>query len=263
MKVGQNILSLLLMVGVISLSTGCSSFGRKMKDLFSGSSSSPTRSQPHASGPSTKFSQTENYNAPQDEKLYRRVNRDIFEKESVLDDHAGSLWVMEGQGSYLFSQNMNRVTGDVINISLDGPPKAQLEKKVEIIKYLLDRTRRQRQIASAQQKAAAEAKKEEKPADPKAQNAVKTQQDAVEKEEEQAEKNSVFDVSTVPSRIIDQLPDGSYRVKGSQSFMVGRNEYKVIATGLVRPADVKDESILATKVYDSKFDIVGIRKETK
>jgi flagellar L-ring protein precursor FlgH len=45
-----------------------------------------------------------------------------------------------------------------------------------------------------------------------------------------------------------------------QPFMIGKREYKVIVTGVVRPEDFDDAGIEAGKLLDPQFDIVSSRK---
>src|SRR5687767_13389516 len=85
---------------VVCAIAGCSSFGKKMKSFLNGGDSEPTPIQRRTAG--VKFSDAPNINPKVGEKQYRRVTKEIFEKEGVLDEGSGSLWVMEGQGSYLF-----------------------------------------------------------------------------------------------------------------------------------------------------------------
>ena len=75
--------------------------------------------------------------------------------------------------------------------------------------------------------------------------------------------SSDFPVKSVPTRIVERLVDGNYRVKGSQPFMIGKREYKVIVTGIVRAGDFSDGGISAGKLIDSKFDIVSQRRREK
>lgn len=262
---------------IIFALTGCGSFGKKMKSFLGGSDSE--MSQAPKTGAKLRYSAAPNVNPNGGEKQYRRVNREIFEKEGLLDESSGSLWVMEGQGSYLFSQNLMRISGDVVNISLDGVPRSSLEKKVDIIKSLLDRSRKQpRAVAAAdpnQNNAQGAAATPPAPAadgqppaagqqaTPPAASPQATVQAAEDKAEAEEEKKSTFDVSTIPSRIVEKTLDGSYRIKGSQSFMIGRKEYRVIATGVVRPSDIKNDAIEASRMVDSKFDVIAIRKETR
>ena len=57
-----------------------------------------------------------------------------------------------------------------------------------------------------------------------------------------------------------RLVDGNYRVKGSQPFMIGTREFKVIVTGIVRAEDFNEEGTSASKLLDPSFDIVSSRK---
>ncbi|NJL26084.1 MAG: flagellar basal body L-ring protein FlgH [Calothrix sp. SM1_5_4] len=70
-----------------------------------------------------------------------------------------------------------------------------------------------------------------------------------------------FNVKNVPTRIVERTLEGNYRVKGSQPFMIGNREYKVIVTGVVRAEDFNDEGIPASKLLDPKFDIVSARRK--
>ncbi len=265
-------MKILLAFACVVALTGCASFGKKLKSFLGGGSSEVAAAP--SKGAKVKFSDAPNVSPKVGDKQYRRVNREIFEKEGMLDEASGSLWVMEGQGSYLFSQNLMRVSGDVLNISLDGVPRSSLEKKVDIIKTLLERTRVSRAVASAPV-AQAQATTPGQPAQPgqtppadqqqnqQGQPGQPVQASADEKADAEDEKKSTFDVSNIPSRIVEKTADGSYRVNGSQSFMIGRREYRVIATGVVRPSDIKNDTIDSSKMVDSKFDIVAIRKEQK
>jgi len=253
----------LFLVSLCLVLSGCGSFGKKLKSFLGGEESAPSASQPKGM---KKFSENSNVTPNRGERLYRRVNKEIFEKEGVLDDRAGSLWAMEGQTSYLFAANTNRLSGDIINIDLEGSPRSQLEKKVEIIKSLLDKNRKAQRAMAATPAAASgtpEAEKKAATPDPKVKTASTSPDNSTDKQEEAEEKASPFDVSKIPSRIIEQSTDGSYRIKGSQTFMIGKREYKVIATGLVRPTDVKDDTVQASRILDSRFDIVSMKKEIK
>ena len=261
--------------------TACAGFGKKMKSFLNGGDDSPPPSQQRRVG--VKFSDAPNVNPKVGEKQYRRITKEIFDKEGVLEESSGSLWVMEGQGSYLFSQNLMRISGDVLNIALDGVPQASLSKKVDIIKTLLERNRKTSRYpadtgAGLQTAAAqpgqptqnADGQQTGQPAQPGQAGALNPQaaaalqaQKAEDNADAEAEKKAQFDVQSIPSRIVEKTQDGSYRIKGSQSFMIGRKEYRVIATGVVRPADIRNDSIEASKMVDSKFDVVAIKKETK
>ncbi|MNL31973.1 Flagellar L-ring protein [compost metagenome] len=70
-------------------------------------------------------------------------------------------------------------------------------------------------------------------------------------------------VETVPSKIVEKLPDGNYRIKGQQPFMIGKREYKVIVTGLIRPEDFNDEGITSQKLLDPQYDVVSIRRNSR
>jgi len=61
--------------------------------------------------PLTKYSDISNF-APASDRNYKRMTKERFEEDAELQANAGSLWVMEGQTSYLFAQNKKRREGD-------------------------------------------------------------------------------------------------------------------------------------------------------
>jgi flagellar L-ring protein precursor FlgH len=63
----------------------------------------------------------------------------------------------------------------------------------------------------------------------------------------------------VPTRVVERMVDGNYRVRGMQSFMIGQREYKVIVAGIVRAEDFNEEGINASQLLDSSFDIVSAK----
>jgi flagellar L-ring protein precursor FlgH len=221
-----------------------------------------------------RFSEQENMRpvAADTERQYKRMNRQRFEEESELKEDAGSLWVMEGQGAYLFAQNQTRVIGDLLNVKIDGAPKTQLSTKVKVISKLLERLDGpSRGLASQQGASQPAAQASPAPGQPpgaaqaNANNTNGAQPNAAEGAANAAgdakDKNdSGFSVQQVPTRIVEQLKDGSYRVRGMQPFMIGKREYKVIVTGIVRGEDFDDAGIDAGKLLDPQFDIVSSRK---
>ena len=110
-------------LAVFAAMTGCGSLTRLVKD-----------DRPKV----TKYSDQENLRFQSDRK-YRRMNKNKFEDEAEVNAQAGSLWVMEGQGAYLFAQNQTRVMGDLLNVRVEGSPRSQLSSKVKVISKLLER----------------------------------------------------------------------------------------------------------------------------
>ncbi len=249
-----------VLVFMVSALTGCASFNRKLKAFLNGNSTSEATTKTTL----TKFSESPDV-PPRVRRQYRRTTKESLRDESALDAKAGSLWVMEGQGAYLFAQNVIRLVGDPIAVTLDGDPREQLTTKVGVIKKLLARIEeRQRARLRGPAAAAADAKNE----------TDDSKDDKTKKEKEKAETAKVetpnkskedlladFNVKTVPTRIIERTTDGNYRVKGSQPFMIGSREYKVIVTGIVRAEDFNEEGISASKLLDPKFDIVSARRK--
>lgn len=182
-------------------------------------------------------------------RQYRKMTRSRMEDESDLHSQAGSMWVMEGQNSYLFAQNKTRREGDLLNVKLDGPALKQVETKVSVIKKLLKQLEDQQAADAAPAMAANGADATRAPA-------------AVEKKPEgkKEDENELKDVQTVQTRIVEKMPDGNYRVKGAQPFMIGKREYKVLVQGMIRPEDYNDEGVSSQKLLDPQFDVVSIRR---
>ncbi len=202
-----------------------------------------------------------------DNRQYKKMTKSRMEDESDLGSQAGSMWVMEGQGSYLFAQNKSRREGDMLNIRMEGPAFKQVETKVGVIKKLLKQLEDQEKEALLQQKLAAEkaaaerAPASEKTAAPNAAPAAKTTAEAAKEPKE--EKQDFAEIQQIQTRIVEKLPDGNYRIKGSQPFMIGKREYKVIVTGMLRPEDYNDEGVSSNKLLDPQFDVISLRKKEK
>jgi flagellar L-ring protein precursor FlgH len=256
-----------------TMSTGCSSIGKTLRNLVRGTEE---KEPAKAAGIGARFSENENVRVGND-RQYKRMNRQKFEEEAELKADAGSLWVMEGQGAYLFSQNQIRMVGDLLNVKIEGAPKSQLHTKVRVISRLLERLDAPRALASqrnqpgqqpgaqpgaapgqqAQQGQGQQAQGQNQQNPPQGQGA----QAAGEKPEETAKKDEApFAVEVVPTRIVEQLKDGSYRVRGMQPFMIGKREYKVIVTGIIRSEDFDDAGVEASRLLDPQFDIVSSKK---
>ncbi len=184
---------------------------------------------------------------------FKRMTRGRLEEEAHLGEDAGSLWTMEGQGSYLFSQNRSRTLGDQLVVKLEGNAKSQLTTKAQAISKLIDKIDRVREPAQAAKPEAP--KSETGAAAPAAPGANATT--------EPAAPNSPFQVESVATRIVEQNKDGSYRVRGMQPFMIGKREYKVVVSGLVRPENFNDSGINSSELIDAQYDIISGRRSTK
>lgn len=261
----QFIRLVVVVMSLAMLTTGCSSIGKKLKSLVSGKG--PTE-QKTVSTPRFSERETVRFNS---DRQYKRMNRQKFEEEAEIKADAGSLWVMEGQGSYLFAQNQTRVIGDLLNVRIEGGPKTQLQTKVRVISKLLERldTPPSRGLASKQAGAAGAQSEvaptpqagQPAPGQPPAQAGQPgSTPEGQTPDATQARNEGPFNVQVVPTRIVDQGKDGSYRVRGMQPFMIGKREYKVIVTGIVRPEDFDDAGIDASKLLDPQFDIVSSKK---
>lgn len=253
-KLCQNTL-ILLCISVALLLSGCAT----AQDLWAKLTGKPEEAvvTKDSDGDSVRYSENPQMTVPSN-RQYKRMTRSRMEDESDLGAQAGSTWVMEGQGSYLFAQNKARREGDVLNVKLDGPSLKQIETKVSVIKKLLkqldeqkaaemgtpvggDRGPASASAAAAPAVAAAPAK-------------------ADDSKEDKAELEAIQQIST---KVVERMPDGNFRIRGAQPFMIGKREYKVIAAGMVRPEDFNDEGISSAKLLDPQFDVVSIRRNPK
>lgn len=241
----------LVVIGLCLANTGCAT----LKDMlgFETNKKAPIEAPAAEDDDRVKFSDNPNVLNPSD-RQYRRMTRSRMEEESELYSQAGSMWVGEGQGAYLFAQNKTRREGDVLNVRVEGAAQKQVETKVAVIKKLLKQLEeeelKQQQQNSVPMGTVAEG---QGAADAKRAPASAA---ATPKEE----KEEPLDIQNVPTKIIERLADGNYRVKGQQPFMIGKREYKVIVTGLVRPEDFSDEGMSSNKLLDPQFDVVSIRR---
>ncbi len=235
--------------------SGCASFNKKLKAWLNGKPS-PTSVAAQANPELTKFSDSGDV-SPRVRRQYKRTTKESLASESALDSRSGSLWVMEGQGAYLFAQNIVRLVGDPLAITLEGDPKDQIQSKVNVIRQLIDKIEerqkaKMRALASNAEAKDGEAPKDDKPADDKA---------AATTPPPTAPGATDLAVKTVPTRIVERMMDGNYRVKGLQPMMIGSREYKIIVTGIVKAEDFNEDGLSATKLLDSKFDIVSNRRK--
>lgn len=235
--------------------------------------------------PLLKYSNMNNM-APPSDRNYRRMNRQKMEEEAQLQESAGSLWVMDGQTSYLFSQNKHRVEGDPTAIKVEGSAMKQIETKVAVIQDLLKELDAQRVQADEEQKkvdaeklrlAEEERKTKEDalaknnpnydpyagqyPLDP-AEEAKRKPAAVAEKKAEPAKPASadLKEVSSIPSKIVEKTKDGMYRIRGQQFLTINQKPYKVIATGLVRIEDFDDLNISSNKLREAQYDVIHIKR---
>lgn len=210
---------------------------------------------PTIDGP--RFSETQNMLVPS-QRQYKRMTKSRMEDESELHSQAGSMWVMEGQGAYLFAQNKTRREGDLLNVKVEGAAQKQVEVKVGVIKKLLKQLEEEQKLKE---------QKDLESQQPKTQMAdggkpsVPEPVRAPASAEQNKKDDETINLEIVPTRIVEKLPDGNYRVKGAQPFMIGKREFKVIVTGLIRPEDFNDQGISSNQLLDPQFDVVSLRKK--
>ena len=234
----------------------------------------------------TKYSDTNNL-APATDRDYRHMTRQKMEDESELQAGAGSLWVMEGQTSYLFAQNKQRRTGDPFQLKVEGSALKAIEMKVTAIKDLLKDLELQKKQQEEKEKAEQAEKqrladiekttkdildngeaRSENSARAMAEERVKARKPAAvepvkdDKKVVKEEKIDLKEVEVIPSKIVEKLPDGMLRVTGQQYLTIERRPYKVIATGLIRPEDFDEVATSTSKMFEPQFDVLHVKKNT-
>lgn len=234
----------IIFIGLSLANSGCSTIDK----LLGNEPPHPSQSEPTA----TKFSETPSVLNPSN-RQYRKMTKSKMEEESDLGSQAGSMWVNEGQGAYLFAQNKSRREGDLLSVKIEGAAQKQIETKVSVIKKLLKQLEDE-ELKAQQPVPLPQADNNATP------NAKVDAARAPASETKKEEKEEPLDIAAVPTRIVERQPDGNYRVKGSQPFMIGKREYKVIVTGMIRSEDFNDEGVSSNKLLDPQFDVVSLRR---
>ena len=234
----------IIFIGLSLANSGCSTL-----DKILGNEPAP---QEEKGSSGTKFSETPVVLNPSN-RQYRKMTRSKMEEESDVGSQAGSMWVNEGQGAYLFAQNKSRREGDLLNVKVEGAAQKQIETKVSVIKKLLKQLEEE-ELKAQQPVATPQADNNATP------NAKADGQRAPASEAKKEEKEEPLDIAAVPTKIVERQPDGNYRIKGTQPFMIGKREYKVIVTGMIRPEDFNDEGVSSNKLLDPQFDVVSLRR---
>lgn len=234
-----------------------------------------------------KYSDANNM-APPSDRNYKRMTRERMEEESELYGSAGSLWKMEGQTSYLFAENKHRRAGDPTAIKMEGQALKQIESKVAVVQDLLAQLEEQKKRAEEDAKKAEQEKirlaqieeqkklkaemiakgeliedpfegqypqdLERKPA------AVEPVAPVAEKKPEKEEKIDLKEIEMIPSKVVEKLSDGLYRISGQQFLTIKKKPYKVIATALVRADDFSDTAISSSKLLDAQYDVIHVKR---
>lgn len=240
----------LLAIAVCLMNTGCST----LNELLGEGDSNATAAENPAPKEVVRFSENQNVLNPVN-RQYHRTTRAKIEEESDLGSHAGSMWSGEGQGSYLFAQNKTRREGDLLNVKLEGSAQKQVETKVSVIKKLIKQL--EEEDLKGQAPANGDGGGDQKTA---VRAPASTDAAAGGAAPKKDEKDEAIDVSLVPTKIVERMADGNYRIKGAQPFMIGKREYKVIVTGMIRSEDFNDEGVSSGKLLDPQFDVVSIRR---
>lgn len=237
--------------------------------------------------PTMKYSDATNM-APPSDRNYKRMTRERMEEESELYGSAGSLWKMDGQTSYLFAENRHRREGDVTSIKMEGQALKQIESKVAVVQDLLAELDAQKKKAEEDAKKAEQERlrlaqiEEEKrlkaeaiargdlmpdpfegqyPQDLERKPAALPEPEkVVEKPVEKAEKIDLKEIEMIPSKVVEKLSEGVYRIRGQQFLTIKKKPYKVIATALVRADDFNDTAISSNKLLDAQYDVIHVKK---
>ncbi len=238
----------------------------------------------------TKYSDLNNM-APPSDRQYKRMTRQKMEEESSLNSSAGSLWNMEGQTSYLFAENKHRREGDATTIKLEGSALKLVENKAYVVSDLLVKLEEQKKISEEENKKAEEKRqrlaqleaerklrvdriaKGEIVVDPLDEQATEEALLAAESAERKPasvasdankktidEKIDLKEVESIPVRITERLSDNTYRVRGQQFLTIKKRSYKVIATGLLRAEDYKDDGVSSNKLLEAQYDLVHVKR---
>lgn len=235
--------------------------------------------------PLTKYSDVNNF-APASDRNYKRMTKERFEEDAELHAGAGSLWVMEGQTSYLFAQNKKRREGDPSTLLVQGTALKDVQMKALAIKDLLIELENQKKEAEAKRKKEedkiqrlADIEKEKKSilakseADNEDAAATLAEQRidsrkpasvatvAIEAPKDPAlDKINFKEIEQVPIKITERLPDNQYRVAGQQFLTIRNRPYKLIVNGTIRGDDFSDQNFSSDKMFDGNFELVHLKK---
>ncbi len=236
--------------------------------------------------PMTKYSEANNM-APPSDRTYKRMTREKMEEESELYGSAGSLWKMEGQTSFLFAENKHRREGDPTSIKMEGAALKLIENKVAVVQDLLKTLEEQKIKADEDAKKAekekvrlAQVEEEQKfkaeqiaagilvedpfegqyPGDAERKPAAEEPAPVVAKDSEKEEKIDLKELDLIPSKVVEKMADGIYRIRGQQFLTIKKKPYKVIATALVRAEDFSDTAISSSKLLDAQYDVLHVKR---
>lgn len=225
----------------------------------------------------------------------KRTTRRSLEEQSLLGESTGSLWMGRGQQAFLFTNNNQRLLGDVLNVKIEGYPKEQIQTKINTISKLLAEIlgEQKQEIEFKQQELKKKLPTEDgtTPQGPKTNDPVFLRGLASSEEDEEGEVNVAeiqkelkqnekqlknigdesdeiaqlksakdLPIKSIPTRIVDLQKDGNYRVRGEQPFMIGKREYKLLVMGTVKSEEYKEEGISAESLVDPVFDIISEKR---
>ena len=79
----------------------------------------------------------------------------------------------------------------------------------------------------------------------------------------EVDKTDIVDlkeIEIIPSRIVEKMPDGMFRIRGQQFLTIKKRPYKVIATAIVRAEDFNEGNISSAKLIEPQYDVIHIKR---
>ena len=235
----------------------------KLKDFLGGGDNARRRSSSRVPPTVTKYSDNPDM-GPRVRRQYKRTTKESLADESGLDQKAGSLWVMEGQGAYLFAQNPMRLVGDPIGVDdrrrTQGAAARQNRRDQRFARQ--DRgTTKGTATGSGGGKQRQASGRTQGPTDKEKDEGKRRRKGKEDGRQQSRTKATRFNVKIVPTRIVERTIEGNYRVKGSQPFMIGSARVQGHRHGRrARRGFQRRGNRRRANLLDPKFDIVSIKR---
>ena len=177
---------------------------------------------------------------PAVDRNYKRMTKVRMEEESDLQAGAGSLWVMEGQKSFLFAQNNKRREGDPTSLKVEGPAMKQVQLKINTIQDLLNDLEEQKRQAEIDQK------------------------------KQDAEKKRLADIGLEKQKILDadNAPEEKVAQEQAEKIVKERKPAAVVEPAKVAKVENKHQNLIQTvkgfrDILGSVYSSIGISSGEK
>ncbi|MBN1115088.1 MAG: flagellar basal body L-ring protein FlgH [Oligoflexia bacterium] len=175
---------------------------------------------------------------------------------SQTDD--ASLWDGSSQQSFLFSRNLQKKVGDLVTIKLEDTTKAQLldeykseyssistkSKRKKYVKRLMggkkefSRSEVRRMLAKSASFSEKLTKKQKAP---------------------KSSKKRILSSDEITARVVQVMPNSSYKIQGVQSLLIKKKPYKMLLSGLIKSSDIgPDDSVVSSRMIDKKVKFIKI-----